>query len=437
MGLRDLLIFLIVFAGVPLAVKSPAYGVMLWIWISLMNPHRQAWGLAYAFPFAALVAAATLIGVIVTKEPREMKGGAPALALLCFVAWMCVTTFFALRPDAAPPMLERVLKIQLFTFVSLLVLHKREHVLWLIAVIALSVGYYGVKGGLFTLVTGGSHIVWGPAESFIADNNALALAVVMSIPLWAYLYYVSRARLVRIGLVGAMILSGVAALGSFSRGALLASTAMLTLLWWRGRNKLLFGTAVGVIAFVALAFMPDKWEQRMSTIQTYEEDASAMGRLNTWQMLFNLAVDRPLVGGGFEPYSEDILGRYKPDYHTVHSAHSIYFQVLGEHGFVGLGLFLTIWVLTWRVGAQVRRMTRDRPEEAWAYWLASCIQVSLVAYFVGGTFLNLAYWDMPYYLMVALIVTCHAVVRERAAIASKAARTALPGAARAAATGSR
>jgi hypothetical protein len=39
-------------------------------------------------------------------------------------------------------------------------------------------------------------------------------------------------------------------------------------------------------------------------------------------------------------------------------------------------------------------------------------QVSLTGYFVGGMFLNLAYWDMPYFLMIALVVTWH-VVRSR------------------------
>ena len=93
-------------------------------------------------------------------------------------------------------MLERVLKIQLFTFVGLLVLYRRIHVIALIWVLALSIGYYGVKGGLFTLLTGGSLRVWGPADSFIMDNNALAVAVTITIPLWVYLFIVHRAKVV-------------------------------------------------------------------------------------------------------------------------------------------------------------------------------------------------------------------------------------------------
>ena len=145
----------------------------------------------------------------------------------------------------------------------------------------------------------------------------------------------------------------------------------------------------------------------MNTISTYEQDSSAIGRLSTWTMLTNLALDRPLVGGGFEPYTDEVFRRYLPEYGRTHSAHSIWFQVLGEHGFVGLGLFLTFWLLTWRLSRRIIKHTNDDPETKWAHALAKMVQVSLVGYFVGGTFLNLAYWDMPYFLMIALVVTWH------------------------------
>ena len=150
----------------------------------------------------------------------------------------------------------------------------------------------------------------------------------------------------------------------------------------------------------------------MNTINTYTEDESALGRLNTWTMLYNIAVDRPFVGGGFEPYSQEVFRRYFPDYERTHSAHSIYFQVLGEHGFVGFALFALFWILTWRLARRIVKHTRNVAGSKWAYWLAVMIQVSLVGYFVGGTFLNLAYWDMPYFLMIVLVITWHAVRNE-------------------------
>ena len=50
--MRDILIFLIVgMGGIPLILRNPAVGIGYGVWISLMNPHRAAWGFAYSFPF--------------------------------------------------------------------------------------------------------------------------------------------------------------------------------------------------------------------------------------------------------------------------------------------------------------------------------------------------------------------------------------------------
>ena len=309
-------------------------------------------------------------------------------------------------------MLVRVIKILFVTVLALFTLYKREHVTWLMLVIVASIGFYGVKGGVFTIATGGQYLVWGPPETFIGDNNALALAVIMTIPLLAYVYIMSTRRWVRIAILASIPLCAIAVLGSYSRGGLLAIIAMSGFLWLKAKSKVWLGLVVVVLAIGFLSFMPSAWEQRMNTIGTYEQDESAQGRLATWTMLTNLALDRPFVGGGFEPYSWQVFHRYLPEYHNTHSAHSIYFQVLGEHGFVGLALFALFWLLTWRLSRRIIKHTKDNAEEKWAYWLAKMVQVSLIGYFVGGTFLNLAYWDMPYFLMVALAVTWH-VVRSR------------------------
>ncbi len=387
-------------------------GIGYWVWLSLMNPHRSTWGFAYSFQFAFVVAIATIIGLLLAREPRQFKGGAATGVMIAFMTWMCFTTIFALEPVRATEMLERVIKILFVTVLALVTLHKREHVKWLMLIIVFSIGFYGVKGGFFTLTTGGQYLVWGPPETFIADNNALALAVIMTISLLAYFYIMSTKRWIRAAILISIALCAVSVFGTYSRGGLLAIIAMSAFLWLKSKGKILLGLVVFILAMGFYSFMPPAWGQRMDTISTYEEDQSAQGRLNTWTMLTNLALDRPFVGGGFEPYTEEVFRRYLPDYENTHSAHSIYFQVLGEHGFVGLALFVLFWLLTWQLSRRIIKHTRDDPDAKWAYWLAKMTQVSLVGYFVGGMFLNLAYWDMPYFLMVALAVTWH-VVRSR------------------------
>ena len=329
MGMRDIALFLIVAVGIPFILRNPAVGIGYWVWFSLMNPHRAAWGFAYSFQFAFVIAVVTVIGLFLTKEPRQLKGGAAAWVLLAFVMWMCFTTLFALEPARAITMLERVVKIMFVTFLALFTLYKREHVMWLMLIIVVSIGFYGVKGGVFTLRGGGANLVWGPPQSFIADNNALALAVIMTIPLLAYFYIMSTKRWIRAAIVVSILLCAASALGSYSRGGLLAIIAMSAFLWIKAKSKLWLGLVVVLLGLGFYSFMPSKWEERMDTIGTYEEDRSAQGRIKTWTMLTNLALDRPLVGGGFEPYTTEVFRRYLPDYDRTHSAHSIYFQVLG------------------------------------------------------------------------------------------------------------
>ena len=304
------------------------------------------------------------------------------------------------------------MKIQLMAFASLYILHSKRHIQMMIWLVAGSVAFFGIKGGLFTLQGGGENRVWGPPGSFIEENNSLAVATLMTIPLLYFLFLQATRRWVRWGLLAAMVLCGFSALGSYSRGSFVAIAAIIGFLWWKSRHKLVTGVVLAMLVPAAIGFMPQKWEERMHSIQTYEQDASALGRINAWKMAVNLANDRPFIGGGFEIYNERVFGRYAPDPRDVHAAHSIYFQVLGEHGYVGLMLFLLLWILVWRDASWIIRNSRSQRELQWALDLARMIQVSLVGYAAGGAFLSLAYYDVPYYLLVALVLTRLLVEKE-------------------------
>lgn len=409
--MRDFIVFGIVFGALPFVLRHPWMGVLLWIWVSVMNPHRLTWGPAFDFPFAQIVALTTFAGIVFTKDRRRLILSPPVVVLAVLIVWMSITTLTALEPAAAKQQWERVIKIQTMTFVALFLLNSRKHVDGLVWMCVISVGFYAVKGGLFTLLTGGGQRVNGPPDSFIEENNSLALATIMTIPLFFYLLQESRNKWLRGGLIGASILAAASVLGSYSRGALLAVSAMLLVLWTRSRQKALIGMFILVLIVVLIPFMPDSWTNRMWTIKEYDQDGSALGRLNVWATAINIAKDR-LLGAGFEYYSYATFAVYAPNPQDLHSAHSIYFQMLGEHGVVGLVLFVLVWALTWVNAGSIRRAARTDPEIAWAGNLASMVQVSIVGYAAGGAFLNLSYFDLPYYELVAVAVT-RDIVRRR------------------------
>jgi probable O-glycosylation ligase (exosortase A-associated) len=296
------------------------------------------------------------------------------------------------------------MKIDVMLLIALTLLHSKQHIFALMWVCAGSLALLGIKGGIFTLMSGASHRVWGPPGSYIEDNNAFGLALVITVPLLRFLQMQAPQRWVRVGLIGAMLLCVAAALGSYSRGALLALSAMALTLWWRGENKLSTGVLFFAIAVPLLAFMPDEWAARMGTIQTYELDGSAMGRLGAWKNSWNIALHYP-AGVGLNTATPELFARFSSDASAVLVAHSIYFQVLGNHGFVGVALYLCIWVSTWRTAGWLRRQTQLVPQAKWTSELGAMCQVSLVGYLVGGAFLNLAYFDLPFNLMVLVVLT--------------------------------
>ena len=424
--MRDIVVTLIVFGSLPFIFKRPYIGVLMWVWISVMNPHSQGWGFATSFPFAAIIGGTTLVSLVLTRDKKDLPINAVTIVFLLFVGYMSITSLFAIHPDDVYTQWIKVYKIMAMTVVTLMLLKDRRQLELLIWVMVGSLGYYGVKGGLFTIRSGGGERVWGPDGTFIGGNNEIALALIMVIPMMYYLIQISQNRKVRIALTASIFLCVLASLGSYSRGAFLAITAMAGFLWLKSNKKLPLGLLmVATIPFI-LAFMPAQWFNRIDTINTYEEDGSAMGRINAWKMAFNLAKDRPF-GGGFEIYDAYVFGKYAPVPADIHAAHSIYFQVMGEHGFGGLFLYVLLGFLTWRTGAWIVKHAAKTPELVWAKNLATMLQVSLLGFFVGGAFLSLTYFDVPYYLMAIMVVTKVIVARElRASVPATVRRAALP-----------
>jgi putative inorganic carbon (hco3(-)) transporter len=412
--LRDLTVFLLLATIVVMTFRRPLFGVLGWVLFALLNPHRLTWGPAYDFAFSQVIALTTLAAVLLTKDHRQIKGGAPAFLLVLILLCSIINAPLGFDPTRAWGYVDRVFKGFLFVWLALLLMHTRQHVMWLVGTFIASLAFYGVKGGLFTLATGGNFRVNGPSGSMVAGNNELAVALIVTIPMLYFAYQQLKRPLYRQAVFATLCLCAVAAIGSHSRGALLAIAGMSVVLWMRSQHKLMLGAGLAALVFIAIPFMPDHWTERMNTIKTYEEDASASYRLIAWETAYNLAKDRFPLGGGLEYETREVSARYSPDPNLVMVPHSVYFQTMGGLGFIGLGLWLAFWILVWRQCAWLRKHCRS-PGTLWAGQLGSMVQVSLAGYAIGGAFLNLAFWDGMYYLYAAIGVTVYVARRQLAA----------------------
>ncbi|ADE15265.1 wzy family polymerase, exosortase system type 1 associated [Nitrosococcus halophilus Nc 4] len=407
MPFRDILVTGVIFALLPICFLRPWVGILVWTWIGIMNPHRLTWGFAWDMPFAQLVAVAILGGLLLARDRKPIAWTPEFRLLLVLFGYMTFTTFFAWAPEDAWVGWDKIAKILLMTYITTMLIYGKQRIYWLVLVATLSIGFYGFKSGLFSIFTGGQFHVRGPEKSFLSGNNFLGLALVMGLPLLLVLAQQEARAWLRRLLYVTFALTFIAIPFTYSRGAMLGLAVMSLLLFMRWRNKVLLVILLIPMVFAGLAFAPEKVFERAQSIQDYEQDDSAMQRIAAWDLAWNIAVDRPLRGGGFNFEGDPARWHtyLDPKYYDVmkgaHVAHSIYFQVLGQHGFVGFGLFMIILFLTYQRLGQLKKQTVGVPDLQWISEYAWALRAALIGYAVTGAFLNLAYFDL-YYLIVAL-----------------------------------
>jgi len=403
--LRSLLVAAIIFGLLPFCFFRPWIGVLLWTWISYMSPHRMSYGFAFDFPFALIISVVTLAGLLVSKD----RGRIPitietVLLAILWVVFFLSTFLSAFYPDAAWAQLNKVSKILLMTFVTAMLINSKQRIFALFAVVAFSLGFFGFKGGIWSILSGGGSAdsqVLGPEGTFLGGNTEIGLALNMNLPILLYLRrHVKRPWLRHLMLV-TFFLTIIAIIATYSRGALLGLIAVVGFIIVLSKARA-WGIALLVIGIpLVLTLAPERWIGRMQTIKTYEGDASAMGRIHMWILSMRIAADRPFLGGGFRCMTEEITLRYFPESpDRGFDAHNIFFQILAEHGVTGLLLYAGLIFVTFGTLGRIHRRARDNLDLAWMADFARMIQGSLVAYVVSGFFLSLCYFDL-FFLLVA------------------------------------
>lgn len=411
--MRDLLLATIVFALLPLCFVRPWIGILLWTWIGMMGPQWLTFGFAQDVQWAMIVGATTIAGIAFSRDRKPIPWNMQLALMVVLGAYFAFTTVFAWVPDAALEQLKLVMKVIFMAILGTTVIYGRQRIRWLLIVIVLSIAYYGIKGAIWVIATGGGNMVVGPDGGFFQGNNAIGIGLLMAIPVMLALAREDRRKWVRGFLNGAVLLSCISVVFTYSRGAMLGLAASAPLMFLSTRRKLIAVIVLAPIVTAAVMFAPEKIFDRAETIATYEQDRSAMQRLLAWSVAWNIALEHPLVGAGYNFDSSTDQERWlsygDPEFRDYlaysRAAHSMYFQILGEHGFIALALYLTLLFSTLRRCTQLRKCTTGDPDLEWVGNYAVAIRIALVGYMVAGAFYSAANFELAwvYYSFTAIL----------------------------------
>ncbi len=434
--MRDIIIAVGLIGLIPLILRRPYIGVMVWTWIAILNPHREAFGFSSQLRPNLLIVLVTLISFALSSERKAWPGGKISIVFIVFILWTTLTS--ALAPDPATSFefySDFVIKMTLHMVILMIVINSQHRLISLVWCFALSLGYHAVKISLVTVKSGfviGRFTGFGPADTMIDDRNHFAVAMLMLAPILFFLWKHAANHIMRNAALAGMICCFLSVIGSFSRGGMMTMIAMLLVLWLRTKKKFVSAGVLAVGATLLISFAPTSFKERIGTaIDQFGESESRFAdekqldesfclRIASWQVGWDMTMDSPVIGNGLRAiqnpniataYLRESACNNSPDY-EVRAAHNMYVEVLSDSGFVGLGLFLTILLGSIVHCSRIIGRTKNNPDLLWAHDLMGMIQVSMVGYAIGSALLSFAYYDGFYVLMCMVVVTSR-LVRER------------------------
>jgi putative inorganic carbon (hco3(-)) transporter len=397
--MREAILVVIMMVLCPIALFRPKIGLYGYTWFALLRPDYLAWS-AGEYPYSLALAVCTLLGAgprYISKIGIWFRDGlCQATMLLTAVMGFSVLTAYWIEEAWIPYNLY--IRLILMAMLIPLMIQTLEDLRLLMLVIAFSMGFLGFRFGFYGLIRGGARYDAGYG-GFLADNNCVALALVMVIPLCWYSYQFFAPRWAKWGYLVMGFGSFTGVVWTHSRGGAIALALCLLAMVMRSKRKIGVFVVLCLMALPAVWLAKDTYLERLSSITDYETEASALSRLALAKGAIKIWIDHPITGVGFGSANfQRLISNYlqRPD---AHVAHNTYLQIAADSGTPALIIYLAIMFGTmWRLGQSAARMKAlDRPDLV-AYPVS--LQLAILAFAVGSTFLSRVTFDFYYILIM-------------------------------------
>jgi probable O-glycosylation ligase (exosortase A-associated) len=431
--LRTLFVLALTIPGLLLAMWSRYWGLLLYLWNAFFRPQDFMWLRTYELRLS-------LIMGIIFVVPSLLTGYWPnvthplSLGMLLFLASGLLAQTNALDQRTGWRWVDAQARLTLVLLIAVNLVRTPRQVMGVIAVAAMSLGFYSTKAGLASLLGGGVQFYDGLDGAF-SDNNSYALATDMTIPLliaiaqnteltFGAIVPATYIRWIRMGFYLAVLLSINTVIATFSRGGFLGlvAVALAYALFHPRRVRLLLAFAfIGSLAFVVP--LPEGYLDRLATLRELQEDTTESpredvteGRFYFWGLATDMALEHP-AGVGMRNFaaqfaafdeSRGAFGRRR----DVHSSH---FQVLAEQGLLGAAAWTLEFAYAFYLGWIIRKRSRtpglSQESKTFLESTSTAFVVSMAGFIVGGSTVSAALNELTW-LTFALLASLDYVSRQ-------------------------
>jgi putative inorganic carbon (HCO3(-)) transporter len=420
--MRDLAFVAFLVAMIAFGFRRPFLFVLGYAYVDIVAPQQLCYYLVNALPLSLIFFVLAVVGWVAFDDKTGTRLSLRQVLLIALLAWCGYTTMTADFPAQAAEKWGWVWKALTFAIFLPFTLRTRLRIEALLLFMVLCAASIIIVGGLKTIATGGGY----GSLNLMVDNNfglyegsiisAVSIAIVPVIVVLARFGTIFppdwRVRLFAGALIFACLLIPI---GTQARTGLICIGLLAVLSLRDSRRRVLWAGLMALGVACAVPLLPASYTQRMNTIQGYQGDESASTRIAVWKWTWDYVQDHPF-GGGFNDYLQNRLtinlkaqsagGTVTEETHDQARAfHSAYFEMLGEQGFLGFGLWIALQIAgLFRMELLRHRFLRSTQEsETFIAPLATALQHGHLIYLAGALFVGIAFQPFVYMLISAEI----------------------------------
>lgn len=436
--MRDL--FFVAFLGAMLlmGMRRPFLLVLGYIYVDIVSPQNLSYYLLNSIPVSLVFFLAAVGGWLIFDRKQGLAFGPRQVAMLLLLLYCFVSTSNADFPLEAGQKWAWVWKVLVFAIFLPLTITTRLRIEALATTMILSASSIIIAAGIKTAASGGGYGVlnlMSDSNTGLYESSTLACVAISIIPFILYLRRNStifppdwRVSLFCFALCFACLLIPV---GTEARTGLICIVVLGVMMLRAVKRPFLYIFAAAFLGLASIPFLPDSFTKRMDTLNEVDADESASTRLAVWRWTLDYVGQHPL-GGGFDSYRGNSFryeartsSKFDPNAPVVQEPgstmvivdegrafHSAYFEMLGEQGWPGLGIWLFIHLSgLLRMEMLYRRYRKRGPDDGhWIAGLATALQQANVIYLIGATFIGVAFLSFAY-MLIAMQIALDAYAR--------------------------
>jgi putative inorganic carbon (HCO3(-)) transporter len=409
--------FILIFTGF-----SAAFAAALgFVWVDIVKPQQLAWAIITNWPLSLIAAVAMVAQYFIKDRKFPPRLGSILILIAIFTVWVTFTTMMSTIPERPWGKWDWVYKVLLFALFIPFIFRSRVQIEAFVLVFVFSAATIFFSAGVKTMLGGGGYgtlAIMGGGNTGLAEGSTLAVVCVMLIPLIVFLMrhtLLFPRSWITYGLfIGIIVTALATVVGTGARTGIIAVVVLCGLSALKSKRKLwwIAGAALVGIGYLNVDLSDTRWGARMSTIETYNKDSSALGRLKVWEWTVKYTGEHPF-GGGFDAFlhnrianvREDGTVEYYPEGRLVGKAfHSVYFEVLGEQGYPGFAIYFAMIVIALFKLRKLKKKWRVSLEQAWMVELADAVSSAILIFLAGGAFVGIAYQPFIFYMLALTAV---------------------------------